>query len=81
MTTPASVEDYAAKDIKAAEVAHIDDGPDHALKEKADMAVGHEELEKTLSLWQNVKLYRKVSSTSAARLFTRRRRWFFSNTC
>ncbi len=53
--------DYG-KDMKAAEVAHIDTSDHAAIKEKEEMAAGHEELEKTLTLWQNLKLYKKVSN-------------------
>ena len=46
------------KDIKA--VAEHIDHPDEPFPVKGDMADGHDELEKTLTLWQNLKLYRKV---------------------
>lgn len=53
-------------DIKAiGNVVHQEHEHDHdgAIKEKVEMALGHEDLEKTLTLWQNVKLYKKVHPT------------------
>jgi len=59
MSAPIPVQD---EDIKAAAVHidHVDGG--HV--EKRDMAEGHEELEKNLTLLQNLKLYRKVRQWS-----------------
>ena len=55
-----NLEESISRDVKTAEITHVDTTQDAALKEKGEMAAGHEELEKTLTLWQNLKLYRKV---------------------
>lgn len=53
-------------DIKAIGLVAHQEHEHHgeAIKEKDDIAIGHEDLEKTLTLWQNVKLYKKVRCSS-----------------